>query len=64
MTFNPTITNSALARMRDAHSRGKGVRLSHVELSAFSVELIGQWWASIDESGENVEASKEESDAN
>lgn len=56
MAFDPSVTNAALARMRDAQAAGRGVRLSKDELDAFSVELLGQWWAAIDETGRNVES--------
>jgi hypothetical protein len=34
----------ALDRMREAHKKGNGIRLSWEELDAFSRTLIGSWW--------------------
>ena len=47
-------TNFALLRMRKAHEAGRGVRLSHGELHAFSVEILGQWWSGVNEDGSSV----------
>jgi hypothetical protein len=55
VTFNPDMTNAALLRMRKANEAGRGVRLSANELDAFSVELLGEWWHSIDEEGRNTQ---------
>lgn len=52
-------TNFALLRMRKAHESKRGVRLSYAELNAFSVELLGQWWAAIEEDGTNSEEDRE-----
>lgn len=51
------ISNAALLRMRKALNSGHGVRLTWDELSAFSVEVLGDWWNSIDDDGKNMEAS-------
>lgn len=49
------LSNLALYRMSEAHKKGRGVRLSWEELHAFSIQLIGQWWAGIDKNGNSVE---------
>lgn len=53
--MSENVTNLALLRMRKAHEAGRGVRLSHDELHAFSVELLGQWWLAIRPDGTNIE---------
>ncbi|TET83076.1 MAG: hypothetical protein E3J46_12785 [Desulfobacteraceae bacterium] len=37
-------TKRALQRMRNAHEKGRGVRLSWAELHDISTTLIGEWW--------------------
>jgi hypothetical protein len=44
---NRKLCDDALRRMRRAHERGTGCRLTAEMLNAVSVTLIGQWWGEL-----------------
>lgn len=52
-------TNKVLLRMRKAYEDGRGVRISHAELCAFSVELMGEWWENIGPDGRPIHATQD-----
>lgn len=43
------LMGDALLRMKRAHDRGTGCRLTPEMLDALAVSIIGEWWGAVDE---------------